>query len=51
MRVKVSVAEMEQLKGSFGSLQSVQLAGEENLSQKLNLLKEDFESKTRELLG
>lgn len=50
LRNKVSFDKLDELKDSFNKLQNINVTMEENLSQKLTDLKEDFETKTKEII-
>ena len=50
MREKVPMPVMEELKDNFKNLQSVQLAGEESFTEKISTLRDEYESKTKELV-
>ena len=50
LRDKVSFAKLEELKDTVHNLQTINVSMEESLSQKLTVLKDDFESKTKEMM-
>jgi len=49
MREKVSLVKMDELSASFHKFQTIHHSSEESLTQKFNMLKEDYESKIKEL--
>lgn len=50
MRDKVNFAKLEELQESLNNLKTINLTMEETLSQKLSVLKDDFEVKTKEIM-
>ena len=47
---KVSLVKLEELQESLNNLRSINVTMEETLSQKLSVLKDDFENKTKEMM-
>ena len=47
---KVSLVKLDELQESLNNLRSINVTMEETLSQKLSVLKDDFENKTKEMM-
>ena len=47
---KVSLVRLDELQESLNNLRSINVTMEETLSQKLSVLKDDFENKTKEMM-